>query len=109
MQSSPNPSPLSPNRRRLVLLIQSVYFGRIEQLTIRNGEPVFDPPPRVVRDLKFGGDNGPRPESASVEFSLKPQMRELLEELTRLGDGTIEAIEVKHGAPFLMRVVGSAD
>src|SRR5262245_59935470 len=53
---------LSRPRRRLVELMQNLNFGRIEVLVIRNGNPILDPLPRVVREVKFGGDNGPRPE-----------------------------------------------
>jgi hypothetical protein len=91
---------LSPARRRLVELMQGLNFGRIEGLAVRGGDPVFDPPPRVVREVKFGGENGPRPERAAADFVLKTQVAELFQQLDLLGDGTIDALEVKHGLPF---------
>jgi hypothetical protein len=100
---------LTPAWKRLLRLFQKVNFGRVKRVVVRNGEPVFDPRPQVVRDIKFGGDNVSRPESVSVDYSLKPQVRELIEQLARLGDGVVKVIEVKHGLPFLMRVVESAD
>ena len=60
--------------------------------------------PRVVRDVKFGGENGPRPESGLHDFALKAQVRELLEHLDAIGTGTIRTLEVKHGLPFRMQV-----
>ena len=65
---------------------------------------MFDPPPRVAREVKFGGDNGPRSETAKGDFALKAQVRELLAQLEALGDGLVECIEVKHGLPFKMTV-----
>lgn len=47
---------LSDGRRRLLRLMQDINFGAIEELEIRGGEPMFSPPPRVVREIKFGGD-----------------------------------------------------
>ena len=38
-------SSLSPARQKLLRLMQSVNFGRIEQLRVSGGEPVFAPPP----------------------------------------------------------------
>jgi len=99
---------LSPPRRRLVELLQQVNFGRIEGLNVLDGEPLFDPPPRVVREIKFGGDNGPRPEAAAADFALKSQVVELLQSLDWIGDGTIDVLEVKHGLPFRMSIAEAA-
>jgi hypothetical protein len=44
--------------------MQRLNFGRIENLHVRGGEPVFDPAPRVSKKLKIGGENDPRPEAA---------------------------------------------
>jgi hypothetical protein len=84
--------------------MQELNFGQVRGLVVHDGEPVFDPPPRVVREVKFGGDNGPRPETAKGDFTLKAQVRELLAQLEALGDGLVECIEVKHGLPFKMTV-----
>ncbi len=96
----PNKRGLSGARRQLVELMQDVYFGRIEQLVVRHGEPVFDPSPRIVREIKIGGDNALDPERCGSDFLLKSQVRQFFLELLRVGDGLIERIEVKHGLPF---------
>jgi hypothetical protein len=93
---------LTPSRRRLLELFQQINFGRVEALVLLNGDPVLDPVPRVVQEIKFGGENGPRPELSNGDFHLKSQVIELFQHLDQLGDGTIEAIEVKHGLPFRM-------
>jgi len=95
---------LSPARKRLVELMQGINFGRIEGLSVRRGEPVMDPPPRVVRKIKFGGENGSRPESAKADFALKAKVRDLFAQLEALGDGVIPCIEVQRGLPFRMTV-----
>jgi len=69
-----NASTLSPARRQLLLRLQTLNFGRIENLRLQDGEPVLDPPPRVVREVKFGGDNSPRPEADLRDFQLKAQV-----------------------------------
>ena len=95
---------LSPQRKRLVELMQGLNFGRIEGLAVHGGEPVFDPPPRVVREVKLGGENGPRPETAKEDFALKGQVRELLSQMAAMGTGIVRSLEVKHGLPFKMTV-----
>lgn len=95
---------LSARRTALLELMQSINFGRIEGLAILDGEPVLDPPPRVVREIKFGGENGPRAELDASDFVLKSQVVELFQHLDELADGTIDVIEVKHGLPFRMIV-----
>ena len=50
---------LSATRRKLLERMQRTNFGRLE-LRIQGGEPVFEPPPRVIQDVKLGGgENGP--------------------------------------------------
>ncbi|NLE57388.1 MAG: hypothetical protein GX616_03445 [Planctomycetes bacterium] len=95
-------STLSPAQARLVDLMQRLNFGRIEDLHVLNGEPLFDPPPRVFRDVRPGRDNGPRPEAGKADFDLKTEVVDLFVHLEAVGDGVIERIEVQHGLPFRM-------
>ncbi len=97
-------SSLASPKARLVELMQRLNFGRVEGLTVADGEPVFDPPPRVVREVKFGAENGPRPEIDKADFALKAQVRELFAQMEAMGTGMIRTIEVKHGLPFRMTV-----
>jgi len=103
-------SSLSPNRRRLVELMQRANFARIEGLVVREGEPVLDEDksPRVVLEVKFGAENGPRPESAISDFALKEPIVDLFAHMDRLRDGRIEVLTVKHGLPFGMQVEAKA-
>lgn len=95
---------LSEPRKRLVELMQHINFGRVEGLVVRNQQPVLDPPPTVIREVKFGAENGPRPELHLDDFTLKSQVVELLDALDDLCDGVIDVLEVKHGLPFRMLI-----
>jgi len=97
-------SALSPARQRLVEMMQDLNFGRIEGLVVRGGEPVFDQPPWVVREVKLGGENSPRPEAAKADFVLKAQVRELFAQMNAMREGIVATIEVKHGLPFKMTI-----
>ncbi|OWK39877.1 hypothetical protein [Fimbriiglobus ruber] len=102
MTSAPLKSSLTPAARRLVELMQRINFGTIEDLPVRRGQPVLDPLPRYVTEVKFGGENGARPELMAPDFPLKAQVVELIRRLADLGDGTVAALEIKHGIPFRM-------
>jgi hypothetical protein len=90
--------------RHLIETMQRLNFGRIENLPIRDGAPVFGPGARFIQKVKIGGDNGPRPEAAFDDFLLKKQTIELIETLTDLSDGMVLSIEVKHGLPFALEI-----
>lgn len=95
---------LSQPRRQLFELLHDVYYGTIEHLVIRNGEPVLDPRPKVIRKIKLGGDNGPKPFVPSAAYLSKPAVADLLGFLDGYADGEILSLEVQHGVPFQMLV-----
>lgn len=97
---APSKATLSEPRQRLVELLQRLNFGHIHNLCVVRREPVLDPLPVVIRELKFGGDNRPRPELQRGNFLLKLQLVDLFELFDRLGQGTIELLEFKNGLPF---------
>lgn len=99
-------SSLSTPRKWVLEKMQRINYGRIEGLTIRDGEPVFNPPPRIVKDVKLGApDSGPRPELDTDDFALKREHIELFESFRRLGNGMIECIEIKAGLPFRLTTI----
>ncbi|MBN2561931.1 MAG: hypothetical protein JXQ75_13485 [Phycisphaerae bacterium] len=104
MVSNVAKSSLTPTQQQILAEMQRINFGRIFDLEVRDGQPVMDPPPRVIREIKFGGDNGPRPEVAKPDFTLKAQVRDLFAQLEALGDGVIPCIEIQRGLPFRMTV-----
>ncbi len=93
---------LSPAKQRLLRLFQTINFGRIEELEIRNGEPEFNPPPRMFVELKLDAADGSRPESRLNRFPLRSQVERFFDQISRLNDGAVEVIEVRHGLPFRM-------
>jgi hypothetical protein len=97
--NTPRRSHLTPARRRLLLLMQEVNFGKIENLIVQHGEPVFVPAPRIIREIKLGGENGTRHESTIDDFALKAPVVELFDHLVQLDSGQIECLEIRHGLP----------
>jgi hypothetical protein len=93
---------LSPAWQRLLRLFQTIHFGRIEELEVRNGEPVFSPEPRVFLELKLDAADGPRPERLLDRFELRCQVERFIGQVARIKDGTVERIEMRHGLPFRM-------
>lgn len=104
-------SSLSAPCRRLLALFQLLNFGRLENLVVRNGEPCFEPHPRVLRDIKIGGDNRPRPESCASDFDLKSQVVEFFDELARVRSGVVLTLTVRHGLPvsFVLEETDAAE
>lgn len=98
-------SKLSIKQRQLIELMQYINFGRINNLTVKDGEPELTHETIVERDIKLGGSaNGARPESGHDDFLLKEAVVALLKELAELGTGTVKQLEIKHGLPFLIRI-----
>ena len=95
---------LSKPRQALIEQMQEILFGRIEQLEIRDGEPVLDPPARVLKEIVFGKSNGPHPALAKSDFALKEQVVELFRFFDRERTLTIEALVIQHGLPVRMTV-----
>ena len=92
-------SSLTPAQNQLLHLIEELAFGRIEQLSIHNGEPCYDPAPHIVQEIKLGSETERRPDQSNPDLTLKKEFLELFSALARLNDGVV-VIEVRHGAPF---------
>lgn len=97
-------SSLTPSQQMLLTEMQRVNFGRLEGLRVREGKLIMSPPPRVIRDVKIGGENGRRSEASLQDFALKKEVVELLVQIAHLNNATIHRIEVKHGLPFKMTI-----
>jgi hypothetical protein len=98
-------SSLSSPQQRLLESMQELNFGRIEGIRICRGQPVLEPSPRIIRDVRLGGgENGPRPELAREDFALKTQVVEMFDHLSRLTDGSVAAIHVQHGLPCRLTI-----
>lgn len=97
-------SDLTQPRQRLIELMQEINHGRIERFEVRNGEPVFDPPPTVLRLFLFGKDNGPNASRSSEDFVLKKNVAEMFEIFDREQSLWIEELVVADGLPVRMCV-----
>ena len=92
---------LTPARRRLVEVMQGVNFGRPE---VREWEPVFKPPPRVVRQIVFGKTNGSNACRVNDGFALKKKVAELFEIFDRERTLSIQELVIENGLPVRMTV-----
>lgn len=95
---------LSPGRRRLVKLVLAIGHGKIEGLKIRYGEPVFNPPPRIVRRAVFGKGKGPHPPLASRNLVLNAQFIWLFRQLGQRSF-TIQELSITDNFPVQILVV----
>ena len=86
----------------LLRIIRECQFGRIENLPVRDGQPVFNSDVKVVRAARLGGDGPGTKLVAGDEFELKRPVRDLFDELARLGNGTVVRLEFRHGLPYLL-------
>ena len=92
-------SQLSASRQALVRLCQDINFGQIQDLHIRNSDPVWGPAPTVLSEIKLDTEDAPRPENELPDFKLLSQIQRLMRRLDQLRDGRIERIEVREGIP----------
>jgi hypothetical protein len=93
---------LSAPRQTLLRLFQSVNYGQIEDLEVRSGEPVFNPAPRVLIDVRLTSDEAPRPERELGDFALREEIVRLMDRLGEFGDGSVTLIEIRAGLPRRM-------
>ena len=98
---------LSPARKRLVELMQEINFGRIEGLQIRDGEPILDPPPTMLRQFIFGKENGPNINRSAGSFALKKKVAELFDIFDREPWLSIQELIIDNGLPVRMTVVSA--
>jgi hypothetical protein len=99
-----NYPPFSEARQRLLALCRDIHFGRIGAFDIRDGEPVFEPAPNIVREIKFNGEHAV-PAKHNGEIPLRKQSTELFAWFDRLQNARVCYLEVKHGLPFKMNVL----
>jgi len=96
-------SSLGQDPRRLIALMQRIGFGRIDSLRVVGGQPVFDPPPRVIREVKLGAVRSSLEHDASADFTVKRAFVDLLAEFVAVDTANV-AIEIRHGLPVRLIV-----
>ena len=90
---------LTAEQQVLVETMRQHQFGRIENLRIRDGQPVVADL-RVVRISRLGAAALKAPPAG--DFELKRAVTDLLDELERIGNGIVVRLEFRHGLPFLL-------
>ena len=89
---------LSPAKGRLLKLMEDIGFGTIANLVVNQGEPIFEPPPKIITLIKFGIKHNREPIN-------KTSIREeFLAHLDNLKNGMIHSLEIKKGLPFSMKL-----
>jgi hypothetical protein len=83
----------------LVRLCQAINYGEVQNLEIRNSDPVFNPPPLVLVALKLEADTIGRDEVELADFDLRDEVCRFMMKLDELRDTTIRRIEVHAGTP----------
>lgn len=92
-------SQLSPPRKALVRLCQSVNYGSILNLRINHGEVTFDPEPQVLVDIRLDEEVGGRPEVELADFALRVEYCRLFAQIDLVKNGSLEKIVVHSGIP----------
>lgn len=99
--ATPHQSPqrfFSPARRQFIELMREVGYGRIYGLTIRDGDPVLTPRPRISLSHKFGGEHGRTYKTG--DLALKPAHVDLFHLFDEIGNGAIDELTITNGLPL---------
>jgi hypothetical protein len=84
--------------------MQKRNFCTVLELLVVNGEPVLDPKPRIILQIRLSQYTGPRPEMGIADFALSKEHVAFFEFLDRFGNGTVAKLEVRDGKPVWMEV-----
>jgi len=82
-----------------VRLCQDVNFGQIVDLLVKNTEPIWDPGPTILSEVRLDIEETPRQEGKLPDFRLSSEIRRLLHQLDQITDGKIAKIEIRDGLP----------
>ena len=88
-----------PLRQTLVRLCQDVNFGKILDLKVGNAEPIWNPGPTILSEVRLDIEETPRPEGGLPDFILSSEILRLMRQLDQLKYGRVEKIEVRGGVP----------
>lgn len=92
-------SELSPARQTFVRISQALNFGEIQNVHVRDGDPIFDQTSVVLLDAKLDKEEVPRPELVLTDFELCVEVKRLMSLLDELKNGTIRRLDVRAGIP----------
>jgi hypothetical protein len=93
-------SQVSEPRQALIRLFQSTNYGCLQDLIIRDQEPILiNPSPVVFADARLDREEGPRAEVFLPDFLLCAEVHRLLSLLDEIRNGEISRIEIRGGVP----------
>ena len=93
---------ISEPRQAFIRQCQRISFGKIVNLGVRDGDPVFGQQTEVLFDVKLDSDDNPRPEQELKDFLLTAEILRLFSKLDAIRNGTIEQVEIRAGLPRRM-------
>jgi len=82
--------------------MSEIGFGKISNLLIQNGEPLFLTHTKVVRDIAL--DKSVDVSLYNPDAALKPQVVRMLKQFGNIRDGTIPSIRIQNGLPFRLQI-----
>ena len=74
-------------------------YGEFQGVQVRDGEPIFDPAPVVMTDVKLDKTEDTRAELELRDFELRGEVLRLMHRLDELSNGVIQRVEVRAGIP----------
>lgn len=92
-------SQLSPSRKTLIRICQTLNFGSILNVRVTDGDLSFDPKPEVLVDVRLDQELDARAELEVSDFTLCAEVCRLLSQIDALQNGTIEKLVVHGGIP----------
>lgn len=94
---------LHASQFNLVEIIEELGFGRIEQISIRGGEPCFEHATQIVAEIKLGSEPETGADPRNPDLTLKSEFERLFQRLSLVRNGLVD-IEVRHSTPFRLIV-----
>lgn len=92
-------SQLSQQRQALIRLCQAINHGSIENLKVENSEPILDPSPGILKDVKLDSDEGSRPELGLADFLIGDEVHRLTRLFDNMKCGSVRRLEIRGGIP----------
>ena len=94
-------SQLDAGDQKLLKLMQTIDYGRLEQLSICNGHVVATSASRKVRSRKIGTRTIPHHQSRpDGDFLLNEKQTEFFNEIREVPEGFIKVIQIQAGVPW---------
>ncbi len=93
-------SQLSAPRQALIRLCQTINYGYIQALLVRDSEPILDPPPSAFKTVNLASHEAARTETDLADFELRHELCRLLAQMDEIQNGTIEHVQIHRGLPI---------